>query len=255
MTSPNRVSQLAGIGAFRGAGTNQYAPAAASGVPGGQATMTIFTVFVIQKFVPSINYMFTCVNAANTAGWAHYINGSAFTIRCTVANGAAASVDSLVRTCTAADLGTPLILITTLVGGNLISSVSSSTQSTAVVGYTPAAAGDRVRIGAYATTAPAAGILIAECGIMHGYDATAFASATFGAGQAGIQAMWKQDLEQGRYPTWPRVAASGSDWYWSGRDASLGVGGTAPNWPDRYTGLVCVRTGSPQSFSVPARFA
>lgn len=235
------------------AGVNGFLPAnhfatANPGGPAGSSVMTFFCVItclkneVVGYQVPFNRYIGTA------AGWSVWRQTSTGVIYASVVN----STPDYVITPLGAPptLHTPLLFIVTYNNGRIegwINGVSTG-ATTLGTGYT-AAAGPTV-IGTSGTGGrayPCRYTTIHEAGMLDGVDLSASIAA--------VNAQWTEDLQQGRYLTWPRAAVANSDWYWSARDAVLGVGGCAPTWTDRYSASVMTRTGAPQSASVPGRFA
>jgi hypothetical protein len=247
LPSDKRIASRAAIRTKRGLG--DYAPSAAGIGPVGSATMTWVTIFQMLRTTDDFQYMFHFVDGSTTSGWVHYVNATAMTFSTFVANGAATAVGQHVRNYTVADLNQPVIMISTLAGGQLTSvAMNSAPAPVAVVGYTTASLAQRVRIGAWGgSLSPCKDMEIYECAMFQGYDGTGFVSTAFGNGLPGLQAMWAEDLQQGRYLTPPRVTAVNSDWYWSARDVGTGGGATKTLWTDRFTGTVLTKIGNPQA--------
>ena len=244
---PNRVSEIAGVTGF-GKGANFKT--ASPGGPAGSSLMTFFCVATLLRASAGTDYLFQRFMVGGAAdGWGILYEGN--TIRVFAANATPAEV-SASRAVSVSMHKTPLIIVARYNGvpnpGNIQGWVNGvSTGVTPLgTGYSSAANFTAVGIdGAQIRFSP--NIIIHEAGMLDGYDC----AATI----ATLNAQWTEDLQQGRPLTWPRAAVAGSDWYWSARDAALGLGGCVPTWTDRYSGVAMTRTGTPQSASVPGRLA
>jgi hypothetical protein len=225
--------------------------------------MMFACVFVLKRLSSAAEAAtLFCGNNINTGvgGW-RIFGGPATGINITCVSGAAAVVSHQPTPGTffdiATNIGTPFVLIGQLVGNQITSSMTNrvAAAATACVGYTVKPAGQRTSIGADDSLIYGNNVAdVAECIFFNGYDGTGFVSAIYGNGLAGIDAMWCEDLQQGRVLTPPTAPVANSAWYWSARDI-VGSGGTVgASWVDRYSSFALARTGSPQASAILPRF-
>ncbi len=230
------------------------------GGPVGSATMMWGAVFTLNRAGNAFFFGGTN-NSAGVGGYSVVLSTTALLIM--AVNGAGAQVTHQVIAgafdTVVGNYGRTFVLIAQLVGGNLSSSLSSTVAAapTAIVGYTPKPAGQTTRIGVDAsTTFPGSTILpsyvLHDAFLFDTYDGTAFVSATYGNGLAGINAMWQEDVRQGKYLRDPRGGAYGvNDTYFCAKDVVFGSN-TKASWPDRGgNALVLAKGGalSPQGSS------
>lgn len=250
-----RVAQRAAVS---GLTTSRYYGAV--GGPVGAATMVWGVVFTMLR--PGNANLWSGTNlSSGVGGWVAYLSGSALGV-------AAVSGAGVVTTHQAfpgvfdkdVNFNRPFVLVGSLAGGFISSSLSGGSTPatpTAMAGYTTKPVGQKTTIGTDdSLTNGGTGhtCMVHDTFMLEGYDGTAFASATYGNGLAGINAMWQEDLQQGRYLTWPRAMTT-ADWYFSARDVVLGGGALKSTWTDRGpNALVLSRTGAPQGSSMPMVF-
>lgn len=247
VAASKRVAARAGVLGFR---TGSYYATANPGGPAGSSLMTFFMVLQPTKQTLSlINYSFSRHNGG-PGGWAMYVYNGA--IEGFAYNTTPAAVSSGL---VALPRDRPTIFIvrydgTGASGGaGVIQAWANGVATIPVISVTGGYLGVATATFAGArsdASFPARDVGILEVGMLDGYD--------IAGSIAAVNAQWTEDLQQGRYLTWPR-AMTASDWYWSARDAASGVGGTKATWVDRGpNAVVMTRTGSPQSGSVPMVF-
>jgi hypothetical protein len=227
-----------------------------TGGPQGAATMLWGCVFQLRwNTGGAVNGLFSGTNiSTGVGGFLCDITATGVNVR--AVSGGGALTTRQVAIVSAADDMRTFILLGSLAGGNLIGCLNTTqSATTAMVGYTVKPAGQRVCVGNEdSTTSPCTIARVGEAFMLQGYDGTGFTSSVFGNGLAGIASMWMEDLQQGRYLTWPRTAVANSDWNWSARDIVAANGSINPSWTDRYSGTILTRTGTLAAGSFPARF-
>ncbi len=253
-----RVCQRAGVRNLRLASFYSV-----TGGPVGSATMMYGVVFTLLK-AGNAQYWSGTNTSAGVGGWSISLGTGAFNVVAVNGAGTVISHQSIAGAFdVAANFGRTWILIGQLVGGSITSSLSNTVAAgaTAVVGYTPKPAGQKVRVGVDDATAfPASTVLpsyaLHDAFLFDTYDGTGFVSATFGNGLAGINAMWQEDVQQGRYLTRPAGGAyTANDTYFCAKDVVTGIG-TKNTWTDRGgNALVLTKGGtlSPQGAALPMR--
>lgn len=253
-----RVSPSACVVGMNG-GTKYYATA---GGPVGSATMMFAAVVWMPRLTSiggSDQVIFSGTNfSTGVGGWAIALSAGALNVAVVSGGGVVTNHQTVTGVFNVAvNQGIPFIIIGQLVGGSISSSVTGKPAATptAVVGYTAKPAGQRTAIGAQdALAASGTMFWIGDCAFLNGYDGTGFVSSVFGNGLAGINAMWAEDLQQGRPLTWPRAAVANSDWYWRAADVTTSAAPDA-TWTDRYSAFGLARsTLPPQSGTFPSRF-
>ena len=239
VTPDKRIVPVPAMNAFRTG--NEYQTAVPGG-PAGSSLMTFFCVFTPRK--PVSTQILFCRSSALTLGWFVYISGT--TLRFGATNSTPAALEAGTFAIDASMVDRPIIGMGTYNNGTMTVWVNGVAAGSATlgVGYTPNAVATAIGVRS-AGALPAIDCKIAECGMLDGFDA----GATF----ATINSQWMEDLQQGRYLTWPRAAVVNSDWYWSARDAIAGLSGTL-TWTDRFSASVANSIGLPQSSQMLARF-
>ncbi len=151
---------------------------------------------------------------------------------------------------TSQDVGRTHVVIGTWNNGTMTPWLNGvvGTPASSGAGYTSSATS--ARIGNLISD-PCRCAIIHECGFLDNFNA----GATF----AALTAQWREDVQRGRYPEWPRVPAVNLDWNYSALDIVGGGGSVGPIWTPRYTPLdtMTYTPGSsriPQSASLMPRF-
>lgn len=236
-----RVVPVAAIAGFR---TGVDYATANPGGPAGSATMSFFFIGTFKRLPANgTKFVFLRTVAPGSTGW--YIFLANQTLSAVACNSTPAAVQSPGYAITAADIGRQMIVIARYLNGTIqlwVDGVSIGT-TTLGTGYTSAAAA--TRIGSRADGFPETTLVMSECGVLDNYDIAATVVAR--------TAQWQEDLQHGRYLTWPR-AMTADDWYWSARDAVTGIGGKV-SWLDRGPNATSMaRTGVPQAAQIAPRF-
>lgn len=242
IAADKRVRSRMGVGGFRA--TNYYTTANPGG-PAGSSLMTFFAVFQCSSnALAAYEYIFTHYNTS-VAGWAIGRNITTGTLYGFAVNSTPALVVTPYAT---PPLNTPLVYIVTYNSGTIAAWLNGVSLGSTVLGagYTSVVTATSIGHEATTPTYPAKTTRVLEAGMLDGVDLTASVPA--------LSAQWQEDLQQGRYLTWPRTMTA-SDWYWSATDI-VGAGGTCgPTWTDRGPNAVpMTRTGAPQSAVVIPRF-
>ncbi len=235
------VSRMA-VGGWR---NGHWFITAAPGGPAGSSLMSFFFTFTLGGLSTVTGRVFQRWSGSTT-GWAFWLP-SANTLRVTVGNSTPASVNITAPAFTALNVGRTFICICTYSNGtvSLWLNAVAVAPVTLGTGYTSAALGTSIG-GISASPAPP-GWRIHAAGMLDGIDLTAQI--------ATLTAQWQEDCQQGRAPTWPRVAAVNSDWLWLADDIVGGGGTTGPIWTPRYTiADTMTRVLQPQSASFMPRF-
>lgn len=243
-----RVSENAAIISLRNGVFTGYLSASPGG-PAGSATMTFGCVFMWKANSPvtGTGYLFSRSNGAVT-GWGVRVVNQTGAITSFVGNSGAATVVAPSATLIS---GQPVIYIARYLNGALRAWVNGLDLGTTTLGTGITTDAVATNIGMLDTGGGGVQFntnccRISECFMLDGFDiATTVAT---------VYAQWAEDLQQGRYLTWPR-AMTASDWYWSARDAIAGPS-TKPTWTDRGGNAVALtKTGSPQACSISTRYA
>lgn len=253
-----RVSEVASV---RNLTATRYFGAA--GGPQGSTTMMFATVFMLTRPLTAAD-MFNPFGGNNISlgvgGWSIRGATSVGILIVAVSGGGVVTPHQATAGTffdIAGNVGVPMVVIGQVVGGQITASLTgrTDTAATPIVGYTVKPAGQMTSIGTDdSIVSGTRGYEVSECIFFNGYDGTGFASATFGAGLAGINAMWCEDLQQGRVLTPPTAPVANSAWYWSARDIVGASGTVGSSWVDRYSSFALARVGAPQASAIIPRF-
>lgn len=216
------------------------------GGPAGTSLMTFFCIFRQRRLTSTNEVLFGRFDAGN-AGWAIWV--SAGNLSASVANSTPALVTTPATSMSTTVLvGVPVIYIARYSNGTNQAWLNGTSVGTTTLGTGYTAFSGPTTIGSRPTAAnyPAQSFEIMECGMLDAFDISGTVST--------VNSQWQEDLQQGRPLTWPRSAAANSDWYWSMRDAVIGIG-TRSTFNDRYTSVAMTRNaGMPEAAQSMPKF-
>lgn len=215
------------------------------GGPAGSALMTFFCVFVLKRSPTTSVQMLFNRTSYGVTGWVMVIDSG--NLKMGAGNNAGGIALTSTAISTTEFFGRPLIAICTFNSGTSSGWINgvAVTPVTLGTGYTAFSGRTAILNQGNSAVQHGSDVSVIAAGMLDAYDAT----GTFST----VNAQWEEDLQQGRYLTWPRTAVANSDWYWDARDvARPNVCG--PTWTDRISSVAMTRTGSIQPAQAMPRF-